>query len=111
MNMQDRGIESVDEPDCRAKMITCRRACTIMEHRLKIMPEFFQAVTDGRKTFELRKDDRGFAVGDRLVLSEWNGSDFTGREFRCVIDYILKDYDGLCPGYAILGIVPDHKST
>lgn len=107
MNMQNRGIESVDEPDCRAKMITCRRTCTIMEHRLKIMPEFFQAVTDGRKTFELRKDDRGFAVGDGLVLSEWNGSDFTGREFRCVIDYILKDYDGLCPGYAILGIVPD----
>ncbi len=85
--------------------------CTVMEHRLKIMPEFYQAVADGRKTFELRKDDRGFSVGDGLILSEWDGNDFTGREYRCVIDYLLKDYDGLCPGYAILGIVPVHKST
>lgn len=105
--MRDREIECVSKPDRRAKMITRRRTCTNMEHRLKIMPEFFQAVTDGRKTFELRKDDRGFSVGDGLILSEWNGSDFTGCEFRCVIDYILKDYDGLCPSYAILGIVPD----
>lgn len=82
-----------------------------MEHRLKIMPEFFQPVSDGRKTFELRRDDRGFAVGDTLILSEWNGSDYTGREYRCVIDYILKDYIGLNPGYAILGIVPDRQST
>ena len=82
-----------------------------MEHRLKIMPEFFQAVTEGRKTFELRKDDRDFSVGDGLILSEWNGHDFTGREYRCRIDYILKGYDGLCPGYAILGIVPSQNST
>ena len=57
-----------------------------MEHRLKIMPEFFRAVTDGRKTFELRKDDRGFSVGDHLVLAEWDGEDFTGREYGCMID-------------------------
>lgn len=82
-----------------------------MEHRLKIMPEYFQAVIDGRKTFELRKDDRGFSVGDTLALTEWNGDDYTGREYRCRIDYILKDYNGLSPGYAILGIVPDMRST
>lgn len=77
-----------------------------MEHRLKIMPEFYRAVVDGRKTFELRKDDRGFSVGDELVLREWDGASFTGGEYRCRIDYILKGYDGLDPDYAILGIVP-----
>ena len=77
-----------------------------MEHRLKIMPEFFQAVVDGSKTFELRKDDRGYKVGDELVLCEWDGQAFTGRECRCDISYILKEYDGLNPDYAILGIVP-----
>ena len=77
-----------------------------MEHRLKIMPEFFQAVVDGRKTIELRKDDRGYKVGDELVLCEWDGQAFTGRECRCDISYILKEYDGLNPDYAILGIVP-----
>lgn len=75
------------------------------------MPEYFQAVIDGRKTFELRRDDRGFSIGDTLALTEWNGSDYTGREYRCKIDYILKDYTGLNPGYAILGIVPDRQST
>ncbi len=77
-----------------------------MEHRLKIMPEYYQAVSDGVKTFELRKDDRGFNVGDDLILSEWTGKEYTGRNYRCKINYILKDYNGLDPDYAILGIIP-----
>lgn len=77
-----------------------------MLHRLKILPEFYQAVSDGRKRFELRKDDRGFSTGDTLMLCEWDGNSFTGRECQCQIDYVLRDYDGLEPGYAILGITP-----
>ncbi len=45
------------------------------------------------------------------MLSERNGDGFTGRESGCAVDCILKDRDGLCPGYAIPGIVPDRTSA
>lgn len=44
-----------------------------MTHHLKTMPEYFQAVIEGRKPFEVRKNDRGFKVGDRVILEEFEG--------------------------------------
>jgi hypothetical protein len=70
-------------------------------HTLKTWPEPFQAIVDGRKGFEIRKDDRGFAVGDRLVLHEWDPSPkdhrleprgYTGRYIRCRVDYIARGW-------------------
>lgn len=40
-----------------------------MIHELKILPEYFEAVTSGRKQFEIRKNDRDFKVGDQLILA------------------------------------------
>ncbi len=42
-----------------------------MIHELKTWPEFWDAVDRGEKTFEVRKDDRGFQVGDVLALQRW----------------------------------------
>lgn len=41
-------------------------------HRLKILPEYFGAQKNRVKTFEIRKNDRNFKVGDRLMLYEIN---------------------------------------
>ncbi len=77
-----------------------------MTHELKILPEYFKAVIFGKKTFELRKDDRGYRVNDKLVLREWNGREYTGRQSVRYVSYIYKgcgDY-GLEEGYCILSL-------
>lgn len=60
-----------------------------MTHKLKIWPEFFEAILDGTKRFEIRKDDRGFAVGDILHLEEWNpeSKSYTGRWCKVEVTY------------------------
>jgi hypothetical protein len=37
-------------------------------HELKIADKFYHAVWSGKKTFEVRKDDRNFQVGDHIVF-------------------------------------------
>ena len=59
------------------------------------------------KNFELRKNDRGFAVGDIVVLREWkSGGGHTGRYRAKFIQYILENVEeyGLADGYCILGL-------
>lgn len=79
-----------------------------MTHELKILPQFFDAVVRGEKTFELRKNDRGFRVGDRLILKEWNGKDYTGNEVTRFVNYILHDWGhGLQDGWCIMNLKED----
>ena len=75
-------------------------------HELKTWPEFFTAIVDGRKRFELRKDDRGFAVGDGLILKEWNPNtkSYTGSQVVVIVTYIVKGFTGIQDGYVIMGI-------
>lgn len=42
------------------------------EHNLKCWPEFFDAIKRGDKTFELRRNDRGYQRGDVLVLRKFS---------------------------------------
>ena len=37
-------------------------------HELKIWPQYYHAVAGGSKTFEVRKNDRGYQKGDRVTL-------------------------------------------
>lgn len=46
-------------------------------HDLKIYPRYFDEIVSGKKTWELRKNDRGFAEGDRLRLTRPDGENIT----------------------------------
>lgn len=61
-------------------------------HNLKIAPEFYEAVIAGDKTFEIRKNDRNFQVGDRIIMAEYmNGEYTTSPSVSAHIGYIT-DY-------------------
>ena len=63
-------------------------------HELKTWPEFFEAIVDGRKNFEVRRDDRGFQAGDSVYLREYNplhGGRYTGRALEARIGYVLSN--------------------
>ena len=80
----------------------------------KILPWYFEAVRNGSKTFEIRKDEDGFEVGDHILLCEWSGTAYTGFTLEAEITYILRDAEqyGLMPGFCILGIKAlDGKDT
>lgn len=78
------------------------------QHRLKLRDEYYHAVKDGLKTWEFRKDDRGFKVGDELKLNHY--SDRYGENqndyVKAVITYILghEDFEMIPEGYVIMSI-------
>jgi hypothetical protein len=82
-------------------------------HELKTDPAVFAAVLAGEKTHEIRKNDRGFAVGDDLLLRETTHTgaeiaagaplEYTGRTILCTVSHILTGY-GLLDGWCILSI-------
>lgn len=78
-----------------------------MIHILKILPEYFTAVANEMKTFEVRKDDRPFSLYDTLLMKEWVNGHYTGRALTARISYILRNTDEhqyCAPGYCILAI-------
>lgn len=79
-----------------------------MTHDLKILPEYFTAVCSGEKTFEVRKDDRPFQVGDTLKLHEINCGVLTQRVVTVEVTYILRHPEYCKEGYCILGIKRKH---
>jgi len=72
-------------------------------HELKSIPPFFQAVLDGTKTFEVRREDRGFNLSDTLWLREFDhDTGYSGRELRVSVRYLSSFHQQ--PGYVVLGI-------
>ncbi|MDF9449939.1 DUF3850 domain-containing protein [Bacillus toyonensis] len=65
-----------------------------MLHNLKINKKFFTPVLERIKTFEIRKNDRDFQIGDNVILNEWDDKNqqYTGRNVKVEILYIT-DYE------------------
>lgn len=76
-------------------------------HFLKTWLPFFARVRNGSKRYELRKDDRGYAVGDHLILLEFDPrtETYSGRQLEVLVTDVLRNAEfGLMPGYCILSI-------
>lgn len=76
-------------------------------HRLKTIDPYFDEVRQGVKNFEVRLNDRDFKVGDEVHLLEYDPktSEYSGREVRVEITYILKNYEAIKPGYVVFGFI------
>ena len=76
------------------------------DHELKCWPEPFEAILCGDKRHEYRKDDRGFKVGETLLLSEWSESGgYTGASVEVGITYISRGPAwGIPTGYCVMSI-------
>ncbi len=83
-----------------------------MNHELKTWPPYYQAIIDGKKRFEIRKNDRCFSVGDVLRLREYDPAKeldpitekYTGRYCYVRVDYVLSDFLALEEGYVAISI-------
>jgi hypothetical protein len=78
-------------------------------HTLKTDPHVFDATAAGAKTFEIRIDDRGFRVGEKMVLrrTRYSGHqmttfgkplEYTGEEITVKITHIQRGY-GIADGW------------
>lgn len=71
-------------------------------HQIRLATMYFDDVVSGKKSFELRKNDRNYKVGDILEMLEFNDGRHTGRTVKAEVTYMLEDYTGLTEGYCIL---------
>ena len=79
-------------------------------HKLKTWPDAFHAMWEGLKVFELRRDDRGFKVGDTLLLQEWDPtrrSGYTGAWLRAEVTFVLSAgvFPGLEEGFVVMSVL------
>lgn len=61
-----------------------------MKHELKSWTHLFEEIRTGIKTHELRKNDRHYAIGDILVLHEYDPIEkkFSGRTLKLTVTYV-----------------------
>lgn len=76
-------------------------------HELKIAPQYLKEVIKGTKTFEVRKDDRGYRPGDVILLRGHDSElGYTGVSVRKCIGYVtnFKQRKGYVVFFAIVGV-------
>jgi hypothetical protein len=120
---EKRGIElfrRVEEGFLTTILNTIKEIKLPKTHELKIWPQYFGPVEDGRQNFQFRRNDRDYQEGDFLLLREWEppapgetyfDEDFhyTGREVLVKVEHIMRVFDfgeyppPVNPDYVIMG--------
>ncbi len=76
-------------------------------HKIKTWPKYYNDVLLGAKTFEVRKNDRAYKVGEYITLEEWDNDNgiYTGRALSRRIKYILDGGQfGIKKGYIVMSL-------
>lgn len=82
-------------------------------HKLKCWPPFFEETWRGRKTFEIRRNDRIYQVGDILELFEFEpahdgfgGGRYTMRMLRARVEFTMThgEFPGVAEGFIAMGL-------
>lgn len=83
-------------------------------HNLKCWPEPFEAILEGSKVHEFRREDgESFEVGDVLWLAEWSPITgmYSGREVRRRVTYVSRGPAwGIPPGHVCMSLRPNPGS-
>lgn len=77
-------------------------------HKLKTWPEYFEQLKCGYKTFEIRKNDRGFQAGHILFLQEFDPvkSAYTGEALMFRVGRVIQGEFGLSPDTCVMSLLP-----
>ena len=87
-------------------------------HRLKTLPQFFDAVQRGDKRFDVRRNDRQFQRGDIVILQYFHpkdgyarGPDMKMKEMRFRVGWTLHGPAfGVEAGYCVFSLEPIESS-
>jgi hypothetical protein len=82
-------------------------------HHVKSWPQYFGPIKNGQRTHDLRRNDRGFQVGDAMVLEEFDpqAQKYTGETCEVEITSMTSmsqpcavSSEALDPAFCILSI-------
>lgn len=87
-----------------------------MLHQLKIKQCYLCHILEGTKTFEVRKNDRDFQVGDWIKFLPLEDENYNAYDIKSPIpgyriNYILSDFAGLQQNHVCLAITPVNTET
>lgn len=96
--------KKLEEKEDEEKMSTLPSERQKPVYQIRLAANAFDDVASGSRSFELRKKDKDYKVGDILEMLEFKDAKHTGRTIKAEITYVMEDYTGLVDDYCILAI-------
>lgn len=103
-------LDRLGRGDVRTRLRECVQGTprARQTHELRTWPDQYAAVVEGRKTHEVRRDDRDFRTGDRLWLQEYvpTAQRYTGSGCLVEVTYVTRpgDYAGVAEGHCVMTV-------
>lgn len=82
-----------------------------MIHKFNANPTDFHNIKRHFKLYDIRKNDRPYRIGDKIVYREFGDFGYSGKEIKREIVYLETEAEGLQEGYVILSIISETKKN